>query len=1116
MTKSKFKDFNVKSVKLEGANLVEAGAGTGKTYSIAILVLRLLLEKKYSLKEILMVTFTKAATAELESRIREFVRLAYNHCCESIIEDEVIKEIVNHYNDKEKAKEILGKALLELDETSIFTIHSFCQNTLIEFAFETGQIFGAEGLEDLSEIIHDQVNEYWRKEVSKIDADLLAILRACKFKVNRDWFKYLTRDRIITVINNAISGKEFSAKTLNISTFAEYKNVEAALDNKITELINKNKKAYITRINNHTGNRYTDNAKEKLKERLNDPLEFAKHILKTTAENDNLIFAIEKEIFREAKSEKDSLPISIINSVFKKAGDDIGPRIKSELKEKKQISFDDMIHSLHSAIGNTQLKSLLQKRYRAVFIDEFQDTDKFQYDIFETLFGSNCILFYIGDPKQAIYAWRKADINTYFAAREGVNECYNMQVNFRSSVKMVDAFNKFFSAEGEFDPFCNESNDPEKIIEYTNVSANSIKTQKDVKINDIVLDPIQVYTKLKDESEINSAVCDTVCALLTKGKLGDENIKPSNIAILVRTNREAQGLKSILETNGIPAIVMSDEKIFSSPEAKYMLYFLEAINKISIKSIAKALLCSLTGFNSERILNLDPDVNVSFFKSYFDVLKTDGIYSCVSRFVADYKIKEHLLSKSVNGGQRKLSNFLQLSEVLQTVQKKKELDEVELLSFLKKTMGGMKTDGDNYVQRIESDNDALTIITIHKSKGLEYDIILVPFLDMTVKLKGAFTSYRHDLRNAYEYTTNININPSHAAYFETQAKQENSRLIYVAITRAKYQCFIYKSDSESALSPYITALGKKSDVDGLVSVNEYVNYNEQYEPKPIIYSYNYPVVNNFELKDKNWSKMSYSALSGEHKTSPKLSSKAYATKYDEFIFAELERGTNAGDLLHSIFEWIDFTDSQNWIGVIEKSLSRYLPKKSEFKEPLNEFLKVILNTEISISGGEKITLNKISNAQKCNELEFDLNLNEFQVSKLADLSNDTIDIHTSNAGKLYGILNGLMDLFFEYNGKYYILDWKSNYLGDDLNDYATDKLDDVMNENNYHLQYLIYTYAAKRFLEFKIQDFDYEKHFGGVIYLFLRGVREGSDTGFFTTIPSLAEINALDAILSGK
>jgi exodeoxyribonuclease V beta subunit len=353
------------------------------------------------------------------------------------------------------------------------------------------------------------------------------------------------------------------------------------------------------------------------------------------------------------------------------------------------------------------------------------------------------------------------------------------------------------------------------------------------------------------------------------------------------------------------------------------------------------------------------------------------------------------------------------------------------------------------------------------------------------------------------------------AYFETQTEQENSRLIYVAITRAKYQCFIYKNDKETALSPYINSLAGKTDYKELIVVKKYTNYNAVYTPDIVTFNYNYPEVPNFELKDKNWSKMSYSALSGAHKSSPKISSKVYKTEYDQFIFSELERGTNAGEFLHSIFEWIDFTDPDSWEGVLDKSLKRYLPKESEFKEPLTEFLKVILTTEIT-GLDESIFLDRISNAQKCNELEFDINLNEFQVSQLATLSTDRIEIHTSNAGKLYGVLNGLMDLFFHYNGKYYILDWKSNYLGDDLNDYAPDKLNEAMNENNYHLQYLIYTYAAKKYLEFKITNFDYSKQFGGVIYLFLRGVRPGSNTGIFVTKPTVQQIEALDEIFTGK
>ena len=1109
-----FEDFDIKTVTLEGTNLVEAGAGTGKTYSIAILALRLLLEKEYAIKDLLMVTFTKPATAELESRIRQFVRIAYNYCNDAPTQDQVIIDIVNKFNDKEKAKRLLGKALLELDETSIYTIHSFCHKTLTEFAFETGQIFGSEGLEDLTELINDEVNAFWRNEVSTLDSELLKELRTCTYKVYTDRPKYLTRDSITTVINKAMAGMAFNGETRKITSFDEYKAAREAIDEGITVLINNNKQDYINRINNHTGERYTAKAKLNLVDRLSEPLGFVTHIIKTTAQHDNAIFSAEKKIFLEAKAEKDALPIRIINDLFKKAVDTITPRITAELRTRNQVSFDEMIKLLHQALANPKLKTLLQERYPAVFIDEFQDTDNFQYAIFNTLFGSASILFFIGDPKQAIYAWRKADITTYFAAREGVNKRYKMKTNFRSNEKLVEAFNKFFQKTSDFDPFCNDSTSAEKMIEYTDVTANSNKPQKELSMDNKSMEPITIFTDLQTESQINAAVCDTVSALLANGKLAGETIKPSNIAILTRTNREAQGLSDILKSNKIPAIVISDEKIFSSPEAKYLMFFLEAVNTISIKTIARALLSPFTGFGSSKIKDLDPDVNVNLFRGYLDTLKKDGIYTCVSRFVADYKIKEHLLSESVKGGHRILSNLLQLSEELQNAQKKRGLDETELLSFLKKAIDGIETAGDNYLQRIESDNDALTIITVHKSKGLEYDIVLIPFMDLAVNTRGAFTSYRNDQNGAYEFTTNKGIDPKAVAYFETQTEQENSRLIYVAITRAKYQCFIYKNDKETALSPYINSLASKTDYKELIVVKKYTNYNAVYTPDIVTFNYNYPEVPNFELKDKNWSKMSYSALSGAHKSSPKISSKVYKTEYDEFIFSELERGTNAGEFLHSIFEWIDFTDHDSWAGVLEKSLKRYLPTKRKFKEPLREFLKVILTTEIT-GLEDSIFLDRISNAQKCNELEFDINLNEFQVSQLATLSTDRIEIHTSNAGKLYGVLNGLMDLFFHYNGKYYILDWKSNYLGDDLNDYAPDKLNEAMNENNYHLQYLIYTYAAKKYLEFKITNFDYSKQFGGVIYLFLRGVRPGSNTGVFVTKPTEHQISALDTIFSG-
>src|SRR5690554_1239777 len=171
--------FNAVDVELAGSNLVEASAGTGKTYSIAILALRLLLEKELTIKEILMVTFTKAAVSELEERIRLFVRQAYRGCEGEVIEDATIARIVARAQEQsgtERVRELLNEARLFLDETSVMTIHSFCQQSLNEFAFETDQLFGAEILQDTSALIEQEVNRFWRENVTLLEPDLLKAL----------------------------------------------------------------------------------------------------------------------------------------------------------------------------------------------------------------------------------------------------------------------------------------------------------------------------------------------------------------------------------------------------------------------------------------------------------------------------------------------------------------------------------------------------------------------------------------------------------------------------------------------------------------------------------------------------------------------------------------------------------------------------------------------------------------------------------------------------------------------------------------------------------------------------------------------------------------------------
>jgi exodeoxyribonuclease V beta subunit len=198
------KNFVASNVSLEGSNLIEASAGTGKTYSIAILLLRLLLEKQLALKEVLMVTFTKAAVAELEERIRLFVRIAAKAANGIPIKDTTILQLVNKAIEKQgesNVKELLTQAVLLLDDTSVMTIHSFCQQTLNEFAFETGQLFGCETLKDSGPLLEDEINKFWRAHVTSIPLKLLNIL------IDNG----LSRANFSEVLNGHYGGKRYIA-----------------------------------------------------------------------------------------------------------------------------------------------------------------------------------------------------------------------------------------------------------------------------------------------------------------------------------------------------------------------------------------------------------------------------------------------------------------------------------------------------------------------------------------------------------------------------------------------------------------------------------------------------------------------------------------------------------------------------------------------------------------------------------------------------------------------------------------------------------------------------------------------------------------------------------------
>jgi exodeoxyribonuclease V beta subunit len=1124
----KIQNFDASTVPLAGGNLIEASAGTGKTYSIAIMVLRLVLEKKISIKEILMVTFTKAAVAELEERIRLFIRQAHKASLGFVISDLTILGLVERAikkTSKEEVQQQLKDAVLFLDETSVLTIHSFCQQTLTEFAFETNQLFGSETLKDMVSLIETEVNKFWRENITTMNVELLGQLIEHR----------LSRADIVSVIREHISGKKYFEYDENESysicdedqrSFSKTIKELAEKDKEIKECVYDHIRDNTDRLKSITeANKW---AKMSLLRLIDTPAEFVDVVIskRGTGYIDKLygdIIAQHGECDNLVE-ERNELVQTVINKIYCHAIGTVTKAIDQYKHRNSLLGFDDMIVNLHKAIVHDNNKNLicsLQEKYKAVFVDEFQDTDKLQYEIFHTTFASGeNILFYIGDPKQSIYAWRKADIFTYFKASDEVDNKYGMNVNYRSSAPFIRAMNLFFKPSDDFDTFY--FREQEHSIDYINVESPA--DNKGVLLFNGVQDvPITIYGN-KDNSQIAETVTAKIIDLLENENYTIEQkgiarrIRPSDIGILVRKNKQAVAVKACLAKRGIPAVTIDDSKILQSEEAIYVLYLLEALIDLNRSAINKALLSPFTGYDTKAVLALNEETVLNDFREYKNIWDKDGVYSVLMKFVSDYQVRSLLLNHHTENGERIIANLFHVIEVLHKVQSEKQFSALELVSWLKRGIDGMQTEGDEFEQRVESDEEAVKIVTLHKSKGLEYNIVFAPYLDLDTKIHFRFCSFRDTETGDYIFADSEQLNPEQQQVVDEQTEQENRRLIYVAITRAVYKCYINKSFAnyykDSSLVPFITSI--KGVDPTLVHFEESPTIPEKYyysKADELIATNDTRVVN-FQLLQVNWRKMSYTSLAATHTNTPKNNSNPAAGEYERFIFKQLAKGTKTGNLLHQIFENIDFTNGSYWSYKVQDALKKFQPKHSgEWTPMLLQLMKHVTTAKIEVAD-QCFTLADIPDEKRLNELEFDFNVPVFNPSDLNTIDQDDTQVNVKYYDSLEGIMNGKIDLFFEHNGKYYILDWKSNFLGDSLEFYKKEQLSAAMSENNYHLQYLLYTVAVKKYLEARLSGFNYAEHFGGVIYLFVRGVRGGDDSGVFTHRPNFAGIKMLESLLS--
>ncbi|MFM9021758.1 MAG: UvrD-helicase domain-containing protein, partial [Sediminibacterium sp.] len=661
--------FEVEEVVLEKSNVIEAGAGTGKTYSIGILVLRLILEKHLPVQEILMVTFTKAAVAELEMRIREFINLAYQSAMGKDIGDARIERMVQrsiNQQGQEETRRLLKEALTLMDETSIQTIHSFCQKTLQEFAFETKQVFGAKAItpEQMQEMTQQAVNDEWRTHITTLSLELLKHINSI-----------LDRSILLNMVKEVLGGKKFHIQVAPRTPLLDATHQQELLD-EIESAVNASDAQWQSLLDH-----YNDNEKDYQAAIASNATARKNLAAYTTAETlipyihqksgSDYIQTLFPKILAGLEQWKQlvgtiSTTKQIVTSKIYAWLLDI---ILHKLTEKKQrrslLSFDDMIELLHKAVCIDRHAGLIQslrKKYKAVFIDEFQDTDRLQYEIFSALFTrqTDTISFLIGDPKQSIYGWRKADLFTYFKAAKEADNQFGMTVNYRSVSPLIKAFNDFFLPKADFDTF-HFSGAPDAIL-YQPVEAPDPNVKGQMLLNDEEVAPISIC---RETGEIAVRVAERIADLLyQQGYCIQKNnqtqkIRPSDITVLVRYGFEADEVKKQLGRYQIPAIIMSNDSILSSLEAKEMFSLLTAMETHVIGKINQAVITPIAGYSIADLEELDEEALVEKFRSWYAVWIAKGIYVALQSVFACFDITSRLLQSVSDNGERKLSNYIQ-------------------------------------------------------------------------------------------------------------------------------------------------------------------------------------------------------------------------------------------------------------------------------------------------------------------------------------------------------------------------------------------------------------------------------------------------------------------------
>ena len=1109
----------------EGTTVLEASAGTGKTFTIAALAVRYVAEGQAQLNELLLVTFGRAATRELRERVRERLvgveQALADPGSARDSGDSLVRLLADGTSDEVALRrQRIAVALADFDAATIDTTHAFCQHMLTGLGIAADDDPGGTFVENIDDIVVEVVEDLYVRRWDEPGPAPALLPYEAMLKLAR------------LVVGDAHAELE---------------------------------------------------------------------------------------------------PAAAAGDELRRFATDVRAEVSARKRRRGLRDFDDLLarlqRSLTDPVTGEMARARIRSRYRVVMVDEFQDTDPVQWAILETLFHEHVTLVLIGDPKQSIYAFRGGDVTTYLAAREQAGSEGTLARNWRSDAGLVAGLDHVFGqaalghprivagpveAEHQGSRLVTDRPGTVRVRVVTRQLSSGGRTRNA---------GVRVIREL-----VAADLARDIVEMLTGGarlKLdGREEgpVRPGDIAVLVGTNLQAAMVHAALIATGVPAVLSGTVSVFSTPMALQWLVLLRALDRPNHSLTAKAAaLTQLVGWDAARVAAAGDDAMDELgpmLSGWAHVLRSRGVPALLEAVTQDADVSARLLART--DGERLLTDLRHIAESLHAAVTVEHVGSGALVEWLNRQIQQARPDAaDERSRRLESDADAVQVVTVHRSKGLEFPITYVPFAWDRRPVPADVPRFHTEDGTRSLYVAG-DRGDDFEAYREAHAAEEageDLREAYVALTRAQCQVVTWwaASPQNTASAPLHRLLfgghepGEQPDdrvpvlsddraVQRLTEISHDSGGQlvvESVEPLPdVVGRWHPPAVAASELSaatfdrslDRAWRRVSYTALTAaayEAAHEPSIASEAEGRILDDepdqggladvpavdlleesmrsmrSPMADLPGGTSFGIVVHSVLEQVDNGAPDLGAELVERSrdvLSRW-STVAYGPEALGAALLPVLETPMGpFAGGRR--LRDVAAKDRLAELDFELPLvggdapaaeragHAPSVRAIAALLRERLSpddpfapypalLDELDDRSLRGYLVGGIDLVLRLDvggrPRYLVVDYKTNWLGSGVEagtlsawHYRPAALADAMLAAHYPLQLLLYVVGLHRYLRWRQPGYDPDVHLGGGLYLFLRGMCgpdtpavDGVPCGVFGWQPPAGLVEELSRLLAG-